>query len=218
MRQIVKAGPPNELIWWTQQSKATGGARYDDMPADVRRPLLAHLIAEQGEICAYTGRRIDVGSAHIEHLKAQTHCQPGEDIDYRNVVACYPAPNTDSCPYGAHAKGSWPSLPEADHFVSPLSAGCERRFTFAFSGKVRATSDTDTTAQQTIERLALDHDELVALRRAAIRNTVAPRDRPLTKPQALRVLAKLQAQAGQREEFHFALVQQLQRHATAQGQ
>jgi len=215
MRQIAKGTPPTSLTHWVNASKNTDTTvRYSDLPGNIRGDVLNSLIAEQGGICVYTGRRIKQNSAHIEHLKAQAYCSSGEDVAYANMVACYPAPNTGTCPYGAHQKGSWPdpnNPAEAGQFVSPLTGGCEKRFHYAYSGRVKE-ADGDEAAQKTIEKLKLNHVELTELRKAVIRNTLAPRDNPLSKAQAETRLKSLQAQTNPLDEFHFVIIQQLARH------
>jgi hypothetical protein len=57
-------------------------------------------VAEQGELCAYTGRRINEMSCYIEHPKPQTHCMNGEDASFATMLACVPAPNAPGLPYG----------------------------------------------------------------------------------------------------------------------
>src|SRR5690606_8588398 len=110
-----------------------------------------------------TGRRIDVGSCHIEHLRPQSHCTVGDDVDYRNLVAGVPAPNTPQLPYGAHKKADWPNGAEEHLFVSPLSAGCAARFSFRLNGEVGARNPADNAAVETIQHLGLNDQALVKL-------------------------------------------------------
>jgi uncharacterized protein (TIGR02646 family) len=213
MRQIKKGTQPRSLTEWRNSFKATGvSPGYSSMPSEVRDAVRQSLLQEQGGLCAYTGRRITDSSAHIEHLKPQAHCITGaEDIDYSNLVACYPAPNSGACPYGAHAKGSWPNPTEAADFVSPLFVGCEQRFLYRYSGKVDEKPG-DIPAKTTRDRLNLNDPELIDMRKAAIKNTLAPQNRQLTKPQVQTRLQQLKAQTYPLDELHFVLVQQLQRH------
>lgn len=218
MRRIKKGSRPNSLVLWANASKGVGvDVTYSDMPGDVRADVLASLVAEQGGLCAYTGIRINSDRAHIEHLLAQAHCvgaSAGQDIEYKNMVACFPAPNTGTCGFGAHRKGSWPDPnrpDEAGQFVSPLSVGCDRRFRYVFSGKVRG-ADGDFAATTTIEKLNLNDAALIEMRRAAIRNTFAPRGGSMSKAQAETRLHALRAQVTSLDAFHFVLVQQLECH------
>jgi len=155
---------------------------------DVLRDVDDGLHAEQGAICAYTGRRIQLRPGppreigfHLEHLKPQDHREEGEDTAYNNLVVCWPEPNTQqSAPYGAALKANWPSPAEEPLFVSPLRADCSARFTFDRRGNMTATHTEDAAAQETIERLGLNHKELTALRKAAITGALHPRGRALS--------------------------------------
>jgi uncharacterized protein (TIGR02646 family) len=185
---------------------------FDDMPGDVSQAVMNSMLAEQGWLCAYTGRRIDTANAHIEHLKAQKHCIVGqEDIDYGNLVACWP--HSGYCEYGAYQKGDWPSPTNSSLFVSPLDANCEGRFRFNYRGKISAASEDDQPAQETIKHLKLDHDELADLRRQAIRGLLEPRGKRLTLAEAQHTLDRLKARnTGQLDEYIFALKQALNKH------
>lgn len=172
MKFIQKQRQPQELIAWLRApiQPDDGGAptawSYDDMPAPVRSAVLASLVREQGGLCCYTGRRIDVQSAHIEHLKPQALCVNHEDTEYVNLLAAFPAPNVPvQCKYGAHAKKDWY---DELRFVHPLRQECERRFRFRTNGKITPADNTDAAATETIRQLALDHSELVGLRKTAI--------------------------------------------------
>lgn len=170
------------------------------------------MLNEQGWLCAYTGRDISPEKCHIEHINAQAHCQRGEDVDYRNLVACYPEATFGHAPYGAHQKEEWPLPNERHLFVSPLNASCEARFSFNYRGHISATNN-DEAAIKTIEKLKLDHPELTALRRQAIRGTLQPQNRWLSIEKARTVLKKYEAAVeGRLPPFVFALKQALQKH------
>ncbi|MGA2223362.1 MAG: TIGR02646 family protein [Syntrophobacteraceae bacterium] len=174
--------------------------RARDVLTDVENGLLA----EQGEICAYTGLRIAIRSAndapettrdvdfHIEHLRPQVHCSDGKDTEYSNIVACWPRPNCGFEPaFGARKKQSWPSPQEETLFVSPLRDDCSARFTFNYRGEIAATYSNDQAAVETISRLGLDHDTLKELRKKAILGAFHPRGRPIRLKEALRLRSQL---------------------------
>jgi uncharacterized protein (TIGR02646 family) len=150
------------------------------------------LHGEQGAICAYTGRRIQLRPGppreigfHLEHLTPQEHCEEGEDTDYNNLVACWPEPNSkESAPYGAVLKDNWPSPADEHLFVSPLRADCTSRFSFDRRGDISIARAGDTAAEETIMRLGLKHKELIALRKAAIQGALNPAGRLLSLPEA----------------------------------
>ncbi|WP_148304966.1 hypothetical protein [Castellaniella defragrans] len=119
MRSIHKRGEPRELIQWKVNNKTTpqnlvyhGGG----FPAEAVRQAL---LAEQGHLCAYTMRRLKTArdcqqagqdttaACHIEHILPQHRKVSGEDIDYQNMVACFPpSQSRAACPFGAHKKSA----------------------------------------------------------------------------------------------------------------
>jgi uncharacterized protein (TIGR02646 family) len=179
MRKIEKRTEPAELRQWRaahQADPAGAGVNFGysllgQSPGVVER-LMESLLAEQGRLCAYTGRRIDAESAHFEHLVAQDHCVSGQDVSYNNLLACWPQPNGPHGEYGAHTKGNWPAPNESHLFVSPLGAGCEARFTFNFRGEIGAANPADEAATMTIRKLRLCHKTLTALRGSAIQGVL----------------------------------------------
>jgi uncharacterized protein (TIGR02646 family) len=201
-------------VQWRQQRQAAHDSEawpftYDAMrqTKPVHEAVERSLNEEQGGLCAYTGRRIELlpgtpqkAVFHLEHLKGQTRCRReanqgmegvGFDTHYQNLVACWPEPNRKKgTPYGAVVKGDWPDTPLDDSdFVSPLRQDCTQRFKFDREGKIDAARQGDIPATRTIEKLALDDTELTALRKAAIRGALSPNNRPLTLSEAQKALA-----------------------------
>jgi uncharacterized protein (TIGR02646 family) len=181
MRRIKKRAEPVELTTWraaNQPEPGGGGINfgYDQLrqsPAVVNR-LMESLLAEQGGLCAYTGRRIDRDSAHVEHLLPQTpwKAQRGLDVTYSNMVGCWPQPNGPRGHYGAHPKEDWPAPGQEAQFVSPISNGCEARFIFNQRGEIKPANPADQAAVKTIGKLKLDHKLLTALRRSEIESVL----------------------------------------------
>jgi uncharacterized protein (TIGR02646 family) len=190
VRRIKKRSEPSELGEWRASAQTDANETGINFGYDALRQNTATvtavtvaLIAEQGALCAYTGRRIASDQTHIEHLMPQVHCSRGEDVDYTNLVACWPAPNHASEPaYGARRKGSWPAPNQRALFVSPLSSGCEERFRFNLKGEISAATTTDTAAQETINKLNLGDPELERLRKSSIDGALSPR-----RPQKLSI-------------------------------
>ncbi len=217
MRQINKGAEPGVMTEWKAANRALPNYCYASLSAAHRDKIRTALVAEQRGLCAYTGRRIENGTCHIEHLRPQCHCGPGEDVDYRNLVAGVPAPNTPRLPYGAHKKDSWPPIPDEYLFVSPLSGGCGARFAFNLTGEVAPAQAGDAAASETIERLGLNDRSLVQLRKAAIDATLQIRGRGPASidvgnaRRRLRVLEQAEEQVGPLEPFSFVLVQALER-------
>jgi uncharacterized protein (TIGR02646 family) len=197
MRSITKGGQPEELIRWRATNAALpqnlvyGGGEFPG--EEVRR----HLLAEQFHLCAYTLRQLKTAanceangldtraSCHIEHLLPQCRKVPGEDIDYQNMVACYPPSQSKvACEYGAHEKANFD--PSGGGFISPLSPAVESHFAFDERGGI-----TGLTADgiSTIRVLKLDHKTLVNDRAAVIKGYLHPRGKKLSA-QAARRLAQ----------------------------
>ncbi|WP_419318833.1 retron system putative HNH endonuclease [Caulobacter sp. ErkDOM-E] len=217
MRQINKGSEPAEHTQWKGQNKALPNFCYAALTAEHRRAIRENLVHEQRGLCAYTGRRIEIDSCHIEHLKPQSHCGPGEDIDYRNLVAGVPAPNTPQLSYGAHKKADWPPVAAEHLFVSPLSAGCGARFSFRLSGEVAASNVGDAATTETITRLGLNEKALVQLRKSAIDATLQIRGRGLASidvgdaRRRLNDLERAEQQNGPLEPYSFVLTQALEK-------
>jgi uncharacterized protein (TIGR02646 family) len=230
MKRIRKTHAPQALSDWIKENKDLN-CKYDDLvgnPAHVA--LKAQLLKEQGYLCAYTGKRICVDTSHIEHLKPQNKCIDLEDVDYRNVVACFPKDGGNtSLGYGATFKGGWWDESE---FVSPCQEGCERRFSFGWTGKVAPTLTDDSAAIKTIQILGLNKPETESdttqnapqaeshiqdIRRAAIRGFFGfgKNSKELTKAQAeqiLRTISSPDPSTHHLQEFCFVLEQLLHRH------
>lgn len=211
MRTIKKLSTPAKLDAWRADREEKNDDiawpyDYDAMrrSKEVLEEVEDSLHAEQGGICAYTGRGIprcgsyEQAGFHIEHVKAQDHCRRGEDTDYGNLVACWPPPNQkQATEYGAVEKKKWPSPEEATLFVSPLHEGCSARFAFInredpedsgkdarYSNWIEPSSEGDAAAAETIKRINLNHHELRALRWDAVMGSLNPNEEgflPLNK-------------------------------------
>jgi uncharacterized protein (TIGR02646 family) len=155
----------------------------------VRRALLR----EQFHLCAYTMKPLKTAAVceaegvdtrwacHVEHVLPQSRQVPGEDIDYRNMVACFlPSRFPVACGYGAKFKDNFdPSTTTL--FVSPLSPQPENHFAFKADGQVTGLTPA---GQETIRVLNLNHPVLVNDRRAVIKGALAPKGKPLTVAKA----------------------------------
>lgn len=211
MRAISPRPEPASFTNWRAASQNDINYGYDLIPGDLRAAIKDALIAEQRGLCADTGIGIVAGRSHIEHLLPQAHCEPGgEDVDYHNMVACFPGPNQGYVPFGAVRKGNWPSPAERFRFVSPRSAECESRFRFSIRGKISVAED-DEAARETVRRLGLDHKRLEALREAAIAATLHRLDLPSARKR-LATLLQAEKAGGRLEPFCFALKQALAKH------
>lgn len=255
MRKISKTHAPVDYTQWIKEQKVLGekdNLRFNyksGIEREAFEALKQKLIEEQGYLCAYTGIRISPdtqnsdgqvikkGTFHVEHLKPRTICQKeqedqgniiSEDLDYRNMVACYPKDENDiSCSFGAKLKDDWWNEEE---FVSPCQEDCERRFSFNWKGTVSPTLEDDHAARKTIEILGLNKDSnsnrdnqtgeyhVHEMRLDAIKTFFGfsknPRIHPLTKKEAkilLRTIDNIDGD-GYLKEFCFVIKQLLARH------
>lgn len=167
MKYINKGRPPRAYVDWCAEVEGTHQADWRNLRSAEKRQVLASMIREQGGLCAYTMRRIDKYTSHVEHVKPQSRCRaddPGSDLDYGNLVACFP--QKKRCSYGAHRKGGWWEGDGA-RFVSPLDPACEHVFRFRLDGGIEAIDDR-VDAVTTIEVLALESKNLTEDRKVAI--------------------------------------------------
>ena len=132
MRAITKGAQPHELIRWRADNAALPQNLIYGAGAFPGEAVRNSLLAEQLHLCAYTMRQLKTAaqcqvqgldtraSCHIEHFLPQCRKVPGEDIDYQNMVACFPPSQSNvACDFGAHAKADFD--PSNGGFVSPLS-------------------------------------------------------------------------------------------------
>lgn len=216
MRRITKTHPPRELTEWRNENSEVNHAYRDLLGTEAHHDLKSKLLQEQGWLCAYTGRSIDNDSCHVEHIKPQCECSEWEDVEYRNVVACFPADGGDlSHGYGAPVKASWW---DEQLFITPLSNECERRFSFVWSGHVHPSPEDHEGATETIKVLGLDEESLRQLRKARIDGFFGfgsrARTRPLSVRDAKTALANIESvdKNGRLSEFCFVLKQLLPRY------
>lgn len=221
MKRIVKTNAPRELIAWCEANREHNHTYGDMLGTEAHQKLKGKLLKEQGGLCAYTGRRIEDQTSHVEHLKPQTACDEWEDVEYRNVVACFPADGGDkSHGYGAPIKGGWWN--EAN-FVSPLAEDCERRFRFSWSGHIYPNPEDHQAAKETIDVLLLDGTALQLLRKSRIDGFFGfgsrTRVRPLSIVDAKKALSNIERVDGngQLNEFCFVLKQLLPKYIEQGG-
>ena len=190
MKFVQKSGEPYAYGGWCRSVAGTIKEDYREMPSNLRAAMLEALIKEQGSLCAYTMKRISSDSSHVEHIKPESLCRDecrGSDLDYLNMVACFPKEGMSRrYRYGAQEKDNWWENGGAE-FVSPLHPNCERRFRFDLEGNIQAVNG-QSAAMTTIRVLALDHDTLCEDRRRVIQEYVygPGGDEPLSVAEASR--------------------------------
>jgi uncharacterized protein (TIGR02646 family) len=203
MKKILKNGRPLRYALWCNKVAGTDKEDYNELPPAEKQVLLDALIEEQGFICGYTMRRIDRDTAHIEHIKPQSICRmerQGSDLDYKNLIACYPRYSMRArYRYGAQKKGDWWEN-KGKKFVSPLNSACEKNFHFDMEGNITSSS---IAAATTIEVLALDHKSLTEDRKRAIEEFIHGSD--LSKAKAARIISRICDQNGEGLYYEFCI-------------
>lgn len=188
MKFIAKNRPPKKYADWCKKVRGKENEDYRNLHSDERDPLKQALIKEQGALCAYTLKRIDMDSCHVEHIKPESVCRAekrGSDLDYKNMVACFPKEDLKQpYRYGAKQKDNWWE-DDGKQFISPLSQRCESLLSFDIRGKIFALNN-DADALKTIEILKLDHTSLTEERYRAITEFIYGADgmSPLSKAKA----------------------------------
>src|SRR5690606_5450635 len=108
VKKISKKNPPKALVDWLRENQGLDQSYGALLGTPAHAALKQQLIREQGYLCAYTGRGITEDTCHVEHLKPQNRCEGREDVEYHNVLACFPADGGDvSHGYGAPVKAGW---------------------------------------------------------------------------------------------------------------
>lgn len=211
MKYIQKNEEPQQIVDWKRKFKKTHGRKpqYYDINKDQehKRILKESLISEQGSICCYCCKRIDLSDSHIEHFRPKGK-QEYEDLslEYENLLA--------SC-QGYHHKEENCGHSKANEFeenllVSPLEEGCEANFKFSSLGKIMPVDGNDR-AQYTIKLLNLDTPALNSARYAAMWESGAMEE--ISKETCLQLLDKFRSKDthGQYAVFCDAIVYQLQK-------
>lgn len=170
MKYIQKTGCPHSYSKWCTEVAEPNNYDWSEVRSVQKNPILEAMIADQGGLCAYTMHRIDNNSSHVEHIKPRSRCRQdlrGSDLDYTNLVACFPRDGMKAqCRYGAQRKDDWWDNDGAE-FVSPLQPTCEQVFRFKLNGEIEAINNR-TEAITTIKVLGLNHRSLTEDRKRVI--------------------------------------------------
>jgi uncharacterized protein (TIGR02646 family) len=220
VKYIQKAGCPRVYSQWCATVAGTNKADWREVPPGPKDALLSALIQEQGALCAYTMKRVEVDSAHVEHIKPQSRCRvdrPESDLNYNNLVACFPRENMGGkYRYGAQKKGDWWE-DAGKEFVSPLHPSCEKRFRFDLSGNISAVNGR-SDGLKTIAVLGLDHPSLIDERKRAVEEFVygPVGSEPLSQGNTLRAQQSvcMRDRHGQFRQFCDAIRDALEEHLT----
>lgn len=137
-----------------------------------RRRLREELLKEQGYICCYCMKRIDLDTSHIEHFWPKKFF--GEkDLDYDNLFASCQGietldQNVDHC---GHRKHDW----WTESMISPTDYDIEEMFKYALNGEVHSVSERREShiVDQMISEFGLNSYVLIRSRQEAIETSEA---------------------------------------------
>ncbi len=174
VKYIRKRRPPLCYTNWCRQVRGTADEDYRRLRNPEKAELQLALLKEQGWLCAYTMRRVEQTSSHIEHFKPESICRAdevGSDLRYTNLLACFPRGDMESkYRYGARQKDDWWEE-DGKQLISPLQNNCETRFRFNIDGEIDAVARFQN-ALTTIRVLRLDHGSLTDDRKRAIQEFI----------------------------------------------
>jgi uncharacterized protein (TIGR02646 family) len=165
MKFIAKGNEPQAYAQWKAQANANWTPTYAILGGAPKHALKQRLMAEQGFICCYCERELTEGDSHIEHFRPQSDIAV-DPLDFNNMLcSCNPEPGRGRPSHCGNLKDDWfdPNL-----LISPLDPACENRFSFTGDGHIKAAIETDLAATETVNRLGLDIQRLVALRSGVI--------------------------------------------------
>ena len=174
MRHIRKGQEPQSLTDWKAIASDTPNCHYRDLRKPEKPELHQALLQEQGFICCYCERRIDLLSSHIEHLKPQCDCTDAETVDFTNLLACCQGEGEISLkPEHCGQKRGNQALK-----ITPLNPACVNAFAFTEDGQILANSTqvTHEAAMSVIEVLGLNIRKLQRMRESAIQQSLADFD------------------------------------------
>ena len=153
MKHVSKGQSPAEFEEWKASANADWQPTYASLQNPQKHALHRSLLAEQGWVCCYCGRRIGQADSHMEHFRPQ-EAHPGLALSYDNLHASCLRDTRPGLPlHCGHAKGG---RFDADLHLSPLDPGCEDRFVYTLLGEIGPRELGDPRADYMVDLLKLD--------------------------------------------------------------
>jgi uncharacterized protein (TIGR02646 family) len=198
MKHIQKQQPPQLLEAWKIAWRAKNGATLEDLYEQEgmtgkklwaalgtserkerlysKEQLRIELLKEQGHLCCYCNRSIDLSNNSIEHfLPKGNRMYFKHAYDYNNLfLSCdgfakEPRPRNTCCNEKRLENELLP--------LSPLQEDIETHFTFAIDGQIIGNTKE---AEEMIQKLGLDIQQLADLRQSFISHYIY--ENPFTEP------------------------------------
>lgn len=170
MKYIEKREPPKSL----EEYKLSEGASFDDLSDNhsrIKREIKNSLMAEQGYICCYCGKRIDRNNSVIEHfLPKDDEKFPQLQLEYSNLLASCNGGNQERAKNIKYQGKKFPLSCDNKKGnrvigVCPTNPNCESYFEYDEDGGIYGINDK---ANWAIKILGLDNEFLKNQRKAAI--------------------------------------------------
>jgi len=169
MKHVTKVtSAPEFEAWKVSDDWAPGHA---DLQNPQKRKLHESLLSEQGWVCCYCGRQIDLYDSHIEHFRPQER-YADLALNFENLHAsCIRETQPGKPLHCGHAKSA--DFDEAFQ-ISPLDAHCESRFIYTLDGDILPSDVTDAQAAYMVKLLKLDLAFLRNRREEAVNRVFDP--------------------------------------------
>ena len=169
MKHIKKNQAPECFSDWTKLGNEDWQPTWKNFQKPEKPLVHESLLEEQGFICCYCGKRINLTNSHIEHLKPRNE-YPDLILEYDNFLASCEIDKKEPPPIPVHCGHKKDKWYNKTLMVSPLDSNCADFFRYTEDGQILATPDSNkqAAAQETIKRLALDIDKLRRGRKKAI--------------------------------------------------
>lgn len=207
MRYIKKQKTPQEFLDWKAQANEDWQPSWDDLQNPEKNIVRQSLLKEQGYICCYCQRRIDLNNSHIEHFKPKDkNCYPELSLEYNNLLASCQKERINilvdqeeqSYPedpvHCGHLKKNWY---DEKLTVSPLEPDCANYFHYTEEGQIKGKNEA---ANITIKKLGLDNSKLTRARRKIIQGYLGNEELLLSKEDIEKLIAKFD-QVNEKEEY-----------------
>lgn len=187
MLPIRKGVAPRQLTDAARRIKETPDATlsWRNINPDERGATLRALLDEQGSLCAYCTRRVDMNTAHVEHIVPQSVAAGSDDplsLDYGNLLAvCDGFEGSEEGLTCDRARGNAPLT------VNPLKPETLGSIRYQRDGKMLA--DDPVIRRDVAGTLNLNHPLLIRNRRAALQVLFARLEREDSRGGRRRVLS-----------------------------
>ena len=161
MKGNIKGPSPQSLLdWQAANGVPPSEPNWKALQNPEKRQVHEALLAEQGHVCIYCGKRItaDFRISHIEHFRPKS-TYGALRFDWANLFAsCGPTGKANTPKICGDAKDKWD--PQNNAHVDPTDSGCDRRFAYDGNGAITTSAADDADAETMIKILNLGDNSL----------------------------------------------------------